>query len=119
MSLRQTIERWTLLAALVALPGLAQAASKTVKMELKETAEVAGQSLAPGDYKISWTGDSEAEVTVSKSGKVVAQGKGHFEERPKAALADAILFRKGASGKEVLSEIQFGGKKSVLVLAAS
>ena len=111
--------RWTLAAALLALPTFAHAASKSVSMDLKEPAAVAGQELAPGSYKVSWTGETDAQITVSKSGKVVAQGKGRFEERPKAALSDAILFRKDGGGKTVLSEIQFAGKKSVLVVASS
>jgi len=119
MSLMRKTEAWLLVAALAAAPGVARAASKSITMELKAPAAVAGQELAPGSYKIAWKGDADAEFTVSKRGKVVAQGKGRFEERAKAALDDAIVFRKDSSGRTVLSEIQFGGKKSVLVLGAS
>lgn len=118
MSLMRKTEVWLLVAALAA-PGVAHAASKSITMKLEAPAEVAGQELAPGSYKIAWKGEADAEFTVSRSGKVVAQGKGRFEERPKAALDDAIVFRKDSSGRTVVSEIQFGGKKSVLVLGAS
>lgn len=119
MSVTRDAGRWVLVVALAAGANVAASASRSMSVEVKEPAKIAGQELPVGSYTIAWTGDTAVTFKVSKGRKVIAEGTGHFEERTTPAGHDSVVFRKDGAGHPVLSEIRFGGKKSVLVLAAS
>lgn len=104
---------------LAAVAGVALAASRqSMSFELKEKTSLGGTEISPGRYKLTWTGDTDVQVEVVKGGKVVAAGKGRLVERERKSTDDAVVSRRHGSGM-VLSEVHFGGKKSVLVLSES
>lgn len=109
--------------ALVALSVAATAGAGTrhsMSLKLWEPATLKGATLAPGEYKLSWTTTgSEADVTIEQGGKVVATSKANVVERDKTHADDMVLFQKGSDGSQVLSEIRTRGQKAVLVLPAS
>jgi hypothetical protein len=111
-----------LLTALALCAGAtAQAGSShSLKVKLESAVTVKGETLAPGDYTLSWTPQgNEAELTIAQRGKVVAKAKATLLEKEKAALDDMVVFRKGSDGAQVISEIHRRGEKAVLVLPAS
>jgi hypothetical protein len=99
----------------------AQAGSQhSLKLKLESAATVKGETLAPGDYTLSWTPQGgEAEFTIAQRGKVVVKAKATLKEQEKAALDDMVVFRKGSDGVQVISEIHRRGDKAVLILPAS
>jgi hypothetical protein len=101
--------------------GAAGAATRhTMSLKLWEPATVKGTSLAPGEYKLSWTATgSEADITIEQRGKVVATSKANVVERDKAIADDMVVFQKGGDGSQVLSEVRTRGEKAVLVVPAS
>ncbi|HXB57773.1 MAG TPA: hypothetical protein VN461_23635 [Vicinamibacteria bacterium] len=111
-----------LLAALSLCAGVAAQAGSphSLKLKLESATTVKGETLAPGDYTLSWTPQgNEAEVTIAQRGKVVAKAKATLLEKEKAAPDDMVVFRKGNDGAQVISEIRHRGDKAVLVLPAS
>jgi hypothetical protein len=111
-----------LLAALVLCAGAAvQAGSGTsVHVKLDSAVTIKGETLSPGDYKLSWTAEgAQADVTIAQKGKVVAKTKATLVEKDKAAENDMVVLRKGSDGSQVLAEVHRRGQKAVLVLSAS
>ncbi len=111
-----------LLAAVALCAGAtAQAGSPhSLKVKLESATTVKGETLAPGDYTLSWTPQgNEAELTIAQRGKVVVKAKAALQEKERAAPDDMVVFRKGSDGAQVISEIHHRGDKAVLVLPAS
>ena len=92
--------------------------STTVKVGSASTLN--GKEIAPGTYKVSWTGAGpEVNVSFLSGKKLVVEARGKFVERNGRARHDGLVSRKGESGTPLISEIEFGGESRVLVLAGS
>lgn len=113
------IRRSVFASMILAVAGVAAAASRSsMSFDLKEKASLGGTEIAPGHYKITWTGDTDVQVEVLRGGKVVAAGKGKLVERDRKSADDPVVSRRHGS-EMVLSEVRFGGKKSVIVRSES
>jgi len=97
---------------------VASAATKGVmKLALDKAVYVDGKSIGPGPCRVSWaTHSPEATVSFAVGGTVVAEARGRFVERDEKSVYDALVTTKDNSGNDVVREIRFIGKKSVLVL---
>ncbi len=102
----------------VLLVSVASAAGKgSLQVTLNRPMVVAGTPLGPGSCMIAWTSHSpETDLKFAMHGKVVAEAHGKMVERPEKAVQDTLVTVRDDSGREVLKEIRFEGKKSVLVL---
>jgi len=93
------------------------AARGVMKVSLQKPLVVAGKSIGPGSCLITWTTHSpETDVSFEMHDKVVIEAHGKMVERPEKAEKDTLVTVKDDSGNQVLKEIRFGGKRSVLVL---
>ena len=97
---------------------VAAAASRGVlRITLKKAVVVDGKSVGPGPCQINWaTHSPEADVSFAVSGDVVAKVHGKFVERTEKSAYDGVVTAKDDSGNEVVKEIWFAGKSTVLVL---
>ncbi len=75
-----------------------------------------GQEIKPGDYQVRYTGSGpDVEVSLLSGKKVVAQTKGRLEQRDAKSPYDAYITNDSGS-TPVMTQIQFAGKKQVVVL---
>ena len=84
---------------------------------LSAPARVGDKQLGPGDYGVKVKGSGDAlEVTFYDGGRAVAACQGRYEQRSAKAASDAAVFSQNGDGSRSLVEIDFSGKKQVLVL---
>ena len=101
----------SLLVLLAAAPIIA-AAKGSVNLEIKSAVFAAGSELQPGQYNIKWEANgSAATVTFFNKGKAAATVQGKIVEVDKAFDYSSFLSAKDSSGRLVMREIQFAGKK--------
>jgi hypothetical protein len=119
MSRSKMIRVSTLVAALMMMLsiGLQTLAAKDAKVDtssvftIQNAASLAGQSIAPGDYKVSVT---ETQLTVSKDGKVIAQVPVQWKDETSKPHYSTIVTEGGK-----ITEFHFGGKTRFVVVSAS
>jgi hypothetical protein len=119
MKMRKTV---LTLGLLVGVGGLVQAdaVKQAINVSLLSDTSLNGTAIPAGRYKIVWTEqNSEADVTVSSGGKVVAQAHAKVVEETDAPSSDIIVSRKDAKGTLALAEIRPKGKKTAIVLSQS
>ena len=94
-------------------------ASNKGTLRVHETAEVAGQQLAAGEYQLRWDGTgSNVEVSFMQGKKEVAKASAKVVALDKASDYDAaIVAHEG--GKATVTEVRFAGKKYALALGAT
>ena len=119
MSRSKMIRVSTLVAALMMMLsiGLQTLSAKDAKVDtssvftIQNAASLAGQSIAPGDYKVSVT---ETQLTVSKDGKVIAQVPVLWKDETSKPHYSTIVTEGGK-----ITEFHFGGKTRFVVVSAS
>jgi hypothetical protein len=83
--------------------------------EAFEPLTVSGHQLAPGQYKLTWTGTgSNVELMILSQGKVVASVSAHLIELGQAGHDNATESHKNDDGSQSLTQIDFAGKKYAL-----
>jgi len=83
---------------------------------LRESLEVNGQQLTPGEYQVRWDGTgANVEVSFLQGKKEVAKTWAKVVTLDKAYANDSAVVDH-ASGKATVSEIRFAGKKYALAL---
>jgi hypothetical protein len=94
-------------------------ASNKGTLQVHETLEVAGQQLAPGEYQLRWDGTgSNVEVSFMRGKKEVAKTSAKLVNLDKASDNDSA-FVDHSSGKAIITEVRFAGKKYALTLGAT
>lgn len=89
------------------------AANGTARMNLLSPGQVAGKELAPGSYKIEWTGEgNDVQVTITGK-KTVVTAPAKVVEVSKAPSDNAVV--KTLDG--TINEMRFRGKNYSLVFA--
>jgi hypothetical protein len=119
MSRSKMIRVSTLVAALMMMLsiGLQTLSAKDAKVDtssvftIQNAASLAGQSIAPGDYKVSVT---ETQLNVSKDGKVIAQVPVQWKDETSKPHYSTIVTEGGK-----ITEFHFGGKTRFVVVSAS
>jgi len=87
---------------------------------LSDPATFGSTRLAPGTYKVEWSGTgSTVEVTVLQNKKTVATATAELKTNDPQVNSDAVVLRTNdnSSAKQI-AEIDFGKQKEALVLAA-
>ncbi|MBV9087909.1 MAG: hypothetical protein JOY79_10525 [Acidobacteriaceae bacterium] len=78
-----------------------------------------GKQLAPGQYKVKYTGSgSDVQVNFIKGKDTVASAPARLEERNSKSFNDAVITDDNGSTHEI-KEILLGGKKQVLVFSGA
>ena len=104
-----------IVAALVCLAGIAVAANNAGSLSVQDKAQLNGQQLTAGDYKVQWEGTgATAQVKVLLGKKAIVTTTATLKEMDKAAGQDSVTYRTSANGNQI-AEIQFRGKKTFLV----
>jgi hypothetical protein len=94
-------------------------ASNKGTLQVRELSEVAGQQLAPGEYQLRWDGTgSNVEVSFMQGKKEVAKVSAKVVALDKASDNDTAVFDH-SSGKTIVSEVRFAGKKYALAIGAT
>jgi hypothetical protein len=94
-------------------------ASNKGSLKVRETFEVAGQQLAPGEYQLRWDGSgSNVEVSFMQGRKEVAKASAKVVALDKASDYDSAVVDH-SSGKATVSEVRFAGKKYALAIGAT
>jgi hypothetical protein len=94
-------------------------ASNKGSLQVRETLEVNGQQLAPGDYQLRWDGTgANVEVSFMQGKKEVAKASAKVVALDKASDYDSAVVDH-SDGKARVSEVRFAGKKYVLAIGAT
>lgn len=87
------------------------AATGSGKINVVSAGQIAGQSLAAGQYKLTWTGEGDkVQVRIMKGKDTVVKAPAKLVEREYKANNDSVLVSDGK-----IKEVRFSGKKTVLV----
>jgi len=95
-------------------------ASNKGTLQVHETLEVNGQQLAAGEYQLRWDGapGSNVEVSFMQGKREVAKASAKVVALDKASDNDSASVDH-ASGKAIVTEVRFAGKKYFLALGAT
>jgi|SRR5580658_5220004 hypothetical protein len=94
-------------------------AGNTIKksIHLYENVTVAGTQLAPGDYKIEWSGTGpDVKVSFLKGKETVATAPAHIESASSSNLQGGYSVKPAKDGSQSISDIFFAGEKFDLKL---
>jgi hypothetical protein len=106
----------TVVLGLAVLLATSAFASNKGSLQVRETVEVNGQQLTPGDYQVRWDGTgSTVEVSFMQGKKEVAKTTAKIVALDKPYGFDStVVDHEG--GKATISEVRFSGKKFVLAI---
>jgi hypothetical protein len=109
----------TVVLGLAVLLATSAFASNKGSLQVRETVEVNGQQLTPGDYQVRWDGTgSTVEVSFMQGKKEVAKASAKIVALDKPYDFDsAVVDHEG--GKATISEVRFSGKKFVLAIGGN
>jgi len=94
-------------------------ASNKGTLLVHETLEVNGQQLAVGEYQLRWDGTgSNVEVSFMQGKREIAKSSAKVVNLDKASDYDSSLVDH-SSGKAIVTEVRFAGKKYALALGAT
>lgn len=108
------------LSLLLATSAFAGGSSHKGTFKVSDNVQVAGKSLAAGEYVIKWDGTGpDVQATISQDGKVVATVPAKVVELPQKPSNGTAEVQNGASGNGKLSQVQFAGQKYALEFSGS
>jgi len=109
----------TVVLGLAVLLATSAFASNKGSLQLRETAEVNGQQLAPGEYQVRWDGSgSSVEVSFMQGKKEVAKTSAKVVSLDQSSGYDAAVIDH-ANGRASVSEVRFAGKKVALSIGST
>jgi len=105
----------TVLKALVvaAVLTLAVSAYAATAVNLSAPAMLNGKQIEAGEYQLRI--NSNGDVTFLRNKTEVATAKAKYEDRDSKAAYTAVITKADGDGHRAITEIQFEGKKQVLV----
>jgi hypothetical protein len=107
--------RISMIAAFLVLAlGAAFAASNSTQITLGSATTVAGQKLAPGTYKVTWTGQGDNLTVVLKGNNAEVTAPAKAVKNTSRQAATSIVTNKNGD----LTEIRPAGKDSTISFAA-
>jgi hypothetical protein len=89
-------------------------AANTIKksLHLYENVIVAGKQLAPGDYKVEWSGSGpDVEVNIMQGRDTVATAPARIVSRASVNEQDGYALDPGKSGNQSLAQVFFSGER--------
>ena len=86
-------------------------------LHLYESVDVQGKQLAPGEYKLEWSGEGpKVELNITSSKKSVVSVPAQLVSVGEEYTTDGYAAKKSEDGKNALTEIFFHGKSYELRL---
>ncbi len=86
------------------------------KLNLANPVQIGSTQVAPGDYKVEWSGTGDnVQVNILKGKNVVATTEGKLVELSKKAENSSVTTKALEGNTRALIEIQFDNKKQSLV----
>ncbi len=109
-----------LVGASLFLPAAAFAANMNKKsLHLYENVTVEGHKLAPGDYKVEWSGSGpEVKVNILKGKETVASAPARIVTQSESNSQDGYALKPGKNGNQTLAQVFFSGEKYDLNIGA-
>ncbi len=98
----------------IILVSRAAAAAETGTLVIRDNVVVNGTQLSAGEYKVKWEGNGAVDVTILRDKKAVATTKATVKELKEASRGDSVIYKVDNNTRSI-AEVQFGGKKAVLV----
>jgi hypothetical protein len=84
---------------------------------LSDTVRVGSAQLAPGQYKVEWSGlANDVKVEILKNGKPVATAEGRIKDLGQRSPYNAVTTKTLDDNTKALDEIDFGNHSEALVL---
>jgi len=100
----------SLLLAAGAMAGNGNTNKKSI--HLYENATIEGTPLAPGDYKVEWSGSGpDVQLTILKGKQTVATVPAHVESATIPNSQDGYALKPGKDGSQAIAEVFFVGQK--------
>jgi hypothetical protein len=89
-------------------------------LHLNEKVTIEGKQLAPGDYKVEWTGTGpDVTVNILKGKETVASVSAHVVPENAPNSQDGYLLKPAADGSQSLAQVFFSGERYDLNLDQS
>jgi hypothetical protein len=89
-------------------------------LNLVNSVQIGSTQVAPGDYKVEWSGTGDnVQVNILKGKNVVATTEGKLVELPEKAENNSVTIRTLANNTVAVMEIQFDNRKESLVFNQS
>jgi len=86
-------------------------------LQVSDTVNVSGKSLAAGEYNVKWEGNGpNVELNILQGKKVVATIPARLIDLDRSAPGNTSVVKRNGDGSKTLSEIRFAGKKYALAL---
>jgi hypothetical protein len=93
------------------------AAANKTSIQVTKDVVVAGKTLSPGTYTVTWEGQGQnVDLSIAKGKEVVAKTPAHLSDLPRPAANNAVVTKSNTDGTSSLSQIQVSGKKFALEL---
>ena len=114
------MNRKNVMTALVILAAVVLATSAfAANITVAQPMTLNGKQLAPGSYKVVYTGSgSDVQVNLVKGKNTVASAPARIEQRENKSRFDAVVTDEAGGTREV-KEILLGGKNQVLVFSGA
>jgi len=107
----------TLLAMAALFATSAFAAANKTSIHITKDVVIAGKTLTPGTYTVTWEGQGQnVDLSVSKGKEVVVKTPAHLSDVQIPTANNAVVTKDNPDGTQSLSQIQISGKKFVLEL---
>ncbi|HKV23750.1 MAG TPA: hypothetical protein VJN93_04095 [Candidatus Acidoferrum sp.] len=89
------------------------AANTTKKtLHLYDNVTVAGKQLAPGNYRVEWSGPGpEVKIDIMKGGDTIATVPARVVAQNTSNGQDGYALKPGKHGNQMLSQVFFSGEK--------
>ncbi|MGC1484890.1 MAG: hypothetical protein WA789_13925 [Candidatus Acidiferrum sp.] len=110
-----------LIGATLLLPACVLAANANRKsLHLYESITVNGRQLAPGDYKVEWSGSGpDVTINILKGRDTVASATAQIVSQAESNDQDGYALKPGKDGSQSLSQVFFSGEKYDLNIVPS
>ena len=106
-----------LLLGLALLLATSAFAANKGSLQVSDTVNVSGKSLAAGEYNVKWEGSGpNVELNILQGKKVVATIPARLIDLDRSAPGNTSVIKRNEDGSKTLSEIRFAGKKYALAL---
>ncbi|HTE87356.1 MAG TPA: hypothetical protein VK639_00220 [Terriglobales bacterium] len=106
-----------LLLGLALLLATSAFAANKGSLQVSDTVNVSGKSLAAGEYNVKWEGNGpNVELNILQGKKVVATIPARLIDLDRSAPGNTSVVKRNEDGSKTLSEIRFAGKKYALAL---
>jgi hypothetical protein len=106
-----------LLLGLALLLATSAFAANKGSLQVSDTVNVSGKSLAAGEYNVKWEGNGpNVELNILQGKKMVATIPARLIDLDRSAVGNMAVLKRNGDGSRSLAEIRFAGKIYALAL---